>query len=298
MTRVAVIGVGRMGARMSRRFMAAGHAVTVCDPSAPAVEELCSEGADRADDPAGAAAAAEVTITSLPTPQVLEDVVLGSRGVLEGASAGSLVIDTSTSLPSLARRLAQAGRERGVAVLDAPVSGGPRGAEQGTLAIMVGGEEDAFERVLPLLETLGSTIRHMGGPGTGQATKLTNNLLSATHMAVLGEAVALARAEGLDLAKVYEIVSNGTGDSRVLRNRYPVPGVVADAPASRDWEPLFPVDLIAKDVALALVTAAENGITLPVVEVALTRYREAQAADLGELDYSAVARLFEQMSDI
>jgi 3-hydroxyisobutyrate dehydrogenase len=298
MTRIAVIGVGRMGARMSRRFIQAGHAVTVCDPSSEAVEKLCLEGATRAENPAGAAANAEVTVTSLPTPQVLEDVVLGSRGVLEGASTGSLVIDTSTSLPSLARRLAQAGRERGVAVLDAPVSGGPRGVEQGTLAVMVGGEEDAFERALPLLEVFGSVVRHMGGPGSGQATKLTNNVLAATHMAVLAEAVALARAEGLDLTKVYEIVSNGTGDSRVLRNRYPVPGVLADAPASRGWAPLFPVDLIAKDVGLALATAAENGITLPVVEVALERYREAQAADLGELDYSAVARLFEQMSDI
>ena len=218
--------------------------------------------------------------------------------MLAGAPEGSLLIETSTSLPSLARRLAEAGRERGVAVLDAPVSGGPRGAEQGTLAIMVGGEADAFERALPLLEALGSVIRHMGGPGSGQATKLTNNVLAATHMAVLAEAVALARAEGLDLARVYEIVSNGTGDSRVLRNRYPVPGVLADAPASQDWAPLFPVDLIAKDVALALATAAERGVALPVTEVALARYREAQAADLGELDYSAVARLFEQMSDI
>lgn len=293
-----MIGVGRMGARMTRRLMAAGHAVTVCDPSSPAVEALCSEGAGRAEDPARAAAGAGVTITSLPTPQVLETVVLGPRGVLEGAAEGSLVIDTSTSLPSLARRLAFDGGERGVAVLDAPVSGGPRGAEQGTLAIMVGGEEDAFERALPLLETLGSVVRHMGGPGSGQATKLTNNVLAATHMAVLAEAVALARAEGLDLAKVYEIVSNGTGDSRVLRNRYPVPGVLADAPASRDFAALFPVDLIAKDVALALDTATEDGIKLPVVEAALARYREAQAADLGELDYSAVVRLFERMSDI
>ncbi|MBV8221673.1 MAG: NAD(P)-dependent oxidoreductase [Solirubrobacterales bacterium] len=296
--RVAVIGVGRMGARMSQRLMAAGHAVTVCDPASPGVDELCAQGARRSEDAAGAAAGADATITSLPTPDVVESVVLGPRGVLEGAAQGSLVIDTSTSLPSLARRLADGGRERGVAVLDAPVSGGPRGAEQGTLAIMVGGEEEAFARALPLLETLGSVIRHMGGPGAGQATKLTNNVLAGTHMAVLAEAVALARAEGLDLSKVYEIVSHGTGDSRVLRNRYPVPGVLADAPASRNWAPLFPVDLLAKDVALALATADEHGLSLPVAAVALERYREAQSADLGELDYSAVARLFEQMSDI
>ena len=112
-------------------------------------------------------------------------------------------------------------------------------------------------------------------------------------MAVLAEAVALARSEGLDLGLVYEIVSNGTGDSRVLRNRYPVPGVLADAPASNRWAPLFPVDLIAKDVGLALTTAQEHGLTLPVAEATLNRYREAQAARLGDLDYSAIARLFE-----
>jgi L-serine 3-dehydrogenase (NAD+) len=296
MSSVAFIGVGRMGAPMATRLAAAGHELTVCDPSSAAVAALSTQQATRAQDPAAAAAAAEVTITCLPTPDIVEDVVLGERGALAGARLGSLLIDMSTSLPSLARHLAVAGRERGVAVLDAPVSGGPRGAERGTLTIMVGGEPDAFTRATPLLEALGTLVRHMGPPGSGQATKLTNNVLAAAHMAVLGEAVALARSEGLDLAKVYEVIANGTGDSRVLRNRYPVPGVLADAPASNGWAPLFPVDLIAKDVGLALATAAEHGLTLPVAEVALARYREAQAANLGELDYSAVARLFETVS--
>jgi 3-hydroxyisobutyrate dehydrogenase len=291
MTRVAVIGVGRMGAPMARRLIEAGHELIVCDPSPEPVAELGRRGARPAKDPAAAGAEAEITITCLPTPDVLERVALGERGVLAGAAAGSTVIDMSTSLPSLARRLADAGAPRGVDVLDAPVSGGPRGAANGTLAIMVGGDAKAFARALPLLEALGGVIRHMGGPGAGQATKLTNNILAATHMAVLAEAVALARSEGLELADVYEIICNGTGDSRVLRNRYPVPGVLEDAPASNGWAPLFPVDLIAKDVALALQTAAEHGLELPVAEAALARYRAAQAAELGELDYSAVALL-------
>lgn len=293
-----MIGVGRMGAPIARRLLAAGHAVTVCDRSDTAAQALCAQGATRAGEPAAAAAAAEVTITSLPTPEIIETVVLGGRGVLAGAAPGSLLIEMSTSLPSLARRLAAAGHDVGVAVLDAPVSGGPRGAERGTLAIMVGGETEAYERAAPLLKPLGAVVRHMGPPGSGQATKLTNNLLAGTHMAVLAEAVALARSEGLDLTKVYEIVSNGTGDSRVLRNRYPVPGVVPEAPASNGWAALFPVDLLAKDVALALATAAEHELSLPVAEMALARYREAQAQRLGEFDYSVVARLFEQMSDM
>ncbi len=291
MTRVAVIGVGRMGAPMARRLIAAGHQLTVCDAAPALVAELCEAGAEPAPDAATAAARSEISITCLPTPAILETVVLGERGVLAGAPPGSALIDMSTSLPSLARRLAQAGQERGVDVLDAPVSGGPDGAAQGTLAIMVGGGQRTFARVLPLLQALGAVIRHMGAAGTGQATKLTNNILAATHMAVLAEAVALARSEELELATVYEIISNGTGDSRVLRNRYPVPGVVPDAPASRGWAPLFPVDLIAKDVGLALATAAEHGLELPVAAAALARYQAAQAADLGDLDYSAVARL-------
>jgi L-serine 3-dehydrogenase (NAD+) len=293
MTRVAMVGVGRMGSPLARRLLAAGYELTVCDSAPAAVAALSGEGVTVADDPATAAADVETTITCLPTPDIIERVVLGERGVFAGADSGSLLIDMSTSLPALARQLATAGAERGIDVLDAPVTGGPRGAAQGTLAIMVGGEPTAFARGRVLLEAVGKVVRHMGPPGSGQATKLTNNILAAAHMAVLAEAVALARSERLDLAAVYEIVCNGTGDSRVLRNRYPVPGVLPDAPASNDWAPLFPVDLIAKDVALALATAAEHRLSLPVAEAALERYREAQAADLGELDYSAVARLFE-----
>jgi 3-hydroxyisobutyrate dehydrogenase len=283
-----------MGAPMALRLLDAGHDLGVFDPQPEAVARLRERGAWDAEDPASAAASAEVTITCLPTPAIVEKAVLGERGVFAGAREGSLFIDMSTSLPSLARKLAEAGTGRGVAVLDAPVSGGPRGADKGTLAIMVGGDGAAFERAEPLFEALGAVIRHMGGPGAGQATKLTNNVLAGAHMAALAEAVALARSEGLDLARVYEIVSNGTGDSRVLRNRYPVPGVLPDAPASHDWAALFPVDLLAKDVDLALQTASEHGLSMPVVERSLERYRLAQEASMGALDYSAVARLFDE----
>jgi 3-hydroxyisobutyrate dehydrogenase len=291
MSRVAIVGAGRMGGPMARRLLDAGHQMIVCDPAEEAVTSLVSRGARRTSDPAGAAAAAEVTIISLPTPQVVREATLGERGVLEGASRGSAVIDMSTSPPALARRLADAGRREGVDVLDAPVTGGPRGAEAGTLTIMAGGDADAFACVAPLLEVLGEYVRYMGGAGAGQATKLTNNVLAATHMAVLAEAVALANSEGLDPAAVYEVLSRGTGDSRVLRNRFPVPGVLEHAPASDGWAPLFPVDLIAKDVGLALDTAAEHSLEMPVVQAAQARYRAAQAAGLGKLDYSAVALL-------
>jgi 3-hydroxyisobutyrate dehydrogenase len=212
--------------------------------------------------------------------------------VVDEAAPGAIVVDTSTSSPALARRIAEVGERKGVAVLDAPVSGGPGGARAGTLAIMVGGDPDAFARASGVLEAFGTVIRHMGPAGAGQATKLTNNLLAATHMAVLGEAVAFARREGLDPAAVYEVVSSGTGDSRVLRNRFPVAGVLEHAPASNDWAALFPVDLLIKDVGLAVAAAADNGLELPLTALALERYEEAREAGFGQLDYSAVARLF------
>src|SRR5262249_10289944 len=186
----------------------------------------------------------------------------------------------------------EVGARKGVAVLAAPVSGGPGGAQAGTLAIMVGGDPDAFARASGVLEAFGSVIRHMGPAGAGQATKLTNNLLAATHMAVLGEAVAFARPEGPDPAAAYEGVSSGTRGSPVLRHQFPVAGVLAHAPASKDWAPLFPVDLLIKDVGLAVGAAAEHGLELPLTALALERYEEAREAGFGQLDYSAVARLF------
>jgi 3-hydroxyisobutyrate dehydrogenase len=295
--RVAYIGLGRMGHAMARRLLAAGHQVDACDVDAAAVARLVDEGARACDGPGQVAAEAAVTITCLPTPTIVEEVILGAGGVLSGAPADSIVIDMSTSSPTLARRLAQAGREQRVDVLDAPVSGGPRGAIDGTLAVMVGGEEPAFARVRPLLDELGGVVRHMGPAGSGQATKLTNNLLAGAHMVALTEAVALAEREHLDPASVYEVWSSGTGDSRVLRNRFPVPGVLEHAPASHDWAALFPVDLLTKDLGLALDCAEEHDLSMELTQVALARYRAAQEAGLGALDYSAVMRLLEPEDD-
>jgi 3-hydroxyisobutyrate dehydrogenase len=286
-----------MGMPISERLLAAGHELVVHDVSPDAVARAVAAGAHAAVAPEAASAEpaippAEVTITSLPTPAAVEQVLLGEGGVLDRASPGAIVIDTSTSSPALARRMAEIGERRDVAVLDAPVSGGPGGAQAGTLAIMVGGDRRAFARASGVLGAFGSVVRHMGPAGAGQATKLTNNLLAATHMAVLGEAVAFARREGLDPAAVYEVVSSGTGDSRVLRNRFPVAGVLDHAPASNEWAPLFPVELLIKDVGLAVQAAAEYGLELPLAALALERYEAAREAGFGQLDYSAVARLF------
>ena len=291
MTRIALIGAGRMGQAMGRRLLAAGHPVTVHDGAPAPVDDLVGAGARAASSPGEAVADAEVTLVSLPIPPVVENVVLSEDGVIAHARPGSVVIDVSTGPPELARRMAGAGRAGGISVLDAPVSGGPLGAAAGTLAIMVGGDPEAVRRAAPVLEVLGATIRHMGPPGTGQATKLANNLLAAAQMAALAEAVALTEAEGLDPHRVYEVISGASGDSSVLRQRFPVPGVLPHAPASNEWAALFPVDLLIKDVRLALAAARRHGLELPVTALALERYAAAHDAGWGDLDYSTIARL-------
>jgi L-serine 3-dehydrogenase (NAD+) len=292
MTRLAFVGVGRMGLPMARNLLRTGHEVVAADVDSAALAAIQADGAEVADSPAAAVeAAGELAIAILPSPAIVEEVLLGDDGMLAALPAGGVLLDMSTGPPELARRLAEAGEGKGVEVLDAPVSGGPPGAEAGSLAIMVGGSVAGFERVLPVLEAMGSRILHMGGPGAGQATKLCNNLLAGIHMAALAESVAIAQREGLDPHRLLDALRNATGDSRVLRMRFPVPGVLPEAPASRDFAPMFPVDLIAKDLALAIETAQEHGLDTPLAALALQRYRTAQERELGDRDYSVVATL-------
>jgi 3-hydroxyisobutyrate dehydrogenase len=198
------------------------------------------------------------------------------------------VIDMSTSPPALARSLAERLAGQNVAFLDAPVSGGPMGAEAGTLAIMVGGEAGVFERCRPLLEAMGSLVEHVGGHGAGQAVKLCNNLVVACTMAALAEACRVLEREGIDPAQAYDVLTRSTGDSAVLRRRFPLPGARPEHPASRDYEPLFRLDLLAKDLSLALELAAEDGVEAPLGRTAAEAYAAALEAGLGALDYSAV----------
>jgi 3-hydroxyisobutyrate dehydrogenase len=214
------------------------------------------------------------------------EVMLGASGVVEGARPGTLVVDVSTGPPELARRLASELSAHDV--LDAPVSGGPRGAQDASLTIMVGGGTDGYRRALPLLESLGRLVVHVGPHGAGQAAKLCNNLVAGATMVAVAEACALAEREGLDPATLYEIMRASTGDSRVLRTRFPLGGVDDAHPSSRGFEPLFTLDLIAKDLELALELAEADDVSASVAAAALARYRDGQRDGSGHLDYSAV----------
>jgi 3-hydroxyisobutyrate dehydrogenase len=281
MARVAVVGLGTMGAPMARNLVAAGHDVVGFDLDPARALTL---GLAPAASVAEAAAEAEAILLSLPSPRAVEEV---ARAAAAAAPRGGLLVDMSTSPPELARRLA-AELEPGVDVLDAPVSGGPRGAEEATLTIMVGGRDPAFDRVRPVLEALGSRVVHVGAHGAGQAAKLCNNLIAGVAMAAISEACAVAEREGLDPAMLYELLTSSTADSRVLRTRFPLAGVDSGHPSSNAFAPMFMVDLIAKDLGLALDLAAAHDVDARVARTALTAYERAQARGLGALDYSAV----------
>jgi 3-hydroxyisobutyrate dehydrogenase len=277
-----------MGLPMARNLVAAGHDVVGCDVEPARAEAL---GAAVAAGPADAAVAADAIILSLPTPGSVEDVVLGERGVRHGARPGTLLVDMSTSPPELARRLAAECGD--LDVLDAPVSGGPRGAEDAALTIMVGGTEPAFRRALPLFETLGGLVVLVGGHGAGQAAKLCNNLIAGATMAAIAESCVVARREGIEPGVLYELLTASTGDSRVLRTRFPLGGVDDAHPASRGFAPLFALDLIAKDMELGLALADTHAVDASVGRAALEAYRHAQRQGRGALDYSAVYLRFE-----
>jgi 3-hydroxyisobutyrate dehydrogenase len=285
MTRVAFIGLGTMGLPMARNLLAAGHELVAVDAD-PARAALL--GAPVAATPAEAASASDVALLSLPSPAAVEDVVLGPSGLRAGAARGFAVADMSTGPPALARTLAAELGRVGIDSLDAPVSGGPRGAEAGSLTVMVGGSREAFAARRPLLEALGSLVVHVGPAGAGQAAKLCNNLIAGATMVAIAEACAVAEREGIEPAVLYDLLIRSTGDSRVLRTRFPLEGVSSEHPASRDYEPLFSVDLMAKDLELALALAAAHGVEAPVATTSRDRYREAQERGAGALDYSAV----------
>ncbi len=285
--RVAFIGLGTMGRPMAAHLLAAGHELVACDQDPAAASAL---GTETAATPAEAASGADIAIMSLPSPAIVEEVAIGAGGIVEGATRRAVVVDMSTSPPALARRLAAALGEHGVEFLDAPVSGGPTGAEAGTLAIMVGGRAETLERCRPLLEAMGGLVELVGDHGAGQTVKLCNNLIVACTMAGMAESCRILVEEGVDPARAYEVFTRSTSDSSVMRRRFPLPGVRPEHPASRDYEAMFRLDLLVKDVRLALELAAQDGVDAPIGAQVLRAYEAALDNGLGGLDYSAVVR--------
>jgi 2-hydroxy-3-oxopropionate reductase len=290
MTSIGFIGLGVMGREMARHLVRAGHEVRAYDMKTEAVEELASEGALAAASVAAATDGAEVVITMLPdTPQV-EEVVLGPGGLLQNPPAGRLLVDMSTIAATATRRMAAQLAQAGIAMLDAPVSGGPTGAKAAKLSIMVGGPEDAVARARPVLEAMGTTIIHVGESGAGQTVKACNQLICAMNLQAICEAFALGRAAGLDLEKLREVLLGGAASSWMLQNLGPLM-LAKDASAG------FRIDLKLKDLRLAGELAFELGVPLPGTALATSLYLEARAHGEGGNGNQALFRVYDRLSN-
>jgi 3-hydroxyisobutyrate dehydrogenase len=287
--RIGWIGTGVMGASMCARLLDAGHAVTLTTRTKAKAEALLERGARWADTPAEVAAAAEVVGTMVGYPADVREVVLGAEGVLAGAAPGTVLVDFTTSEPSLAVEVAEAADERGVQALDAPVSGGDVGARTGALSIMVGGDERALETVRPVLEVLGRTIVHQGGPGAGQHTKLVNQTLVAGALVGVCEALVYAKQAGLDAERVLESVSSGAAGSWTLAN-------LAPRAVAGDLAPGFFVDHFVKDLGIALGEARRLQVALPAVALVEQLAVALQASGHGRSGTQSLVTLLASMS--
>jgi len=261
-TRVGWIGLGVMGSSMAGRLADRGYRLTVFTRTEASAEAVLAAGAAWTDDPAAVAAASDVTFTMVGYPADVRSVMFGEHGVLAGANNGSVVVDMSTSEPALAVEIADAARSKGLASVDAPVSGGDIGARNGTLSIMVGGDATVVAALQPLWDVLGSTVVHQGGPGAGQHTKMVNQTLVAAGMVGICEALLYAANAGLDPTTVLESVGSGAAGSWALSNL--APRIIAG-----NYDPGFYVEHFVKDMGIALAEAERMGLAMP--GLALTR---------------------------
>ncbi len=289
--RVAFIGMGTMGAPMALNLLKAGHEVTVHNRSREKEAPVVEAGAKPAASPAEAAESAEVVITCVSDTPDVEEIILGETGVIRGAAPGTIVVDMSTVSPSATRRIAERLGEKGIRMLDAPVSGGSEGAQNGTLSIMVGGEEADLIKVRPVLEAMGKTITHVGPIGAGQLTKAINQIVVAGTYWGVAEGIAIGLKAGLDMQKVVQAVGGGAAGSWAMINR-------SGNMINNSYPLGFKVRLHRKDLDIALDVARELGVTLPVTAYVEQVETGRIARGHGDEDISVIARSIREASGI
>jgi 3-hydroxyisobutyrate dehydrogenase len=292
MHRVGFIGLGAMGLPMARNVMKAGFPLTVWARRPDTAAAIRSEGAAWADSPARLAEASDVVVTIVTNSPDVEEVVAGEAGILRGAHDGLTVVDMSTIAPATSRNLEKRALGQGVAFLDAPVSGGTQGAEAGTLTVMVGGDADAFERALPVLEAMGTNVVHVGPSGSGEIIKLVNNALVGVIAAATAEALVMGAKAGADVETMARVVGLSAGASWQLANQFPLRAF------TRTFRPGFTTDLLSKDLDLALDLGREQQTPIFFTALARQLYLEAQAAGYGREDYTAVLKVLEAVSGV
>src|SRR5438477_338091 len=287
--KVAFIGTGIMGAPMAGHLLGAGNSLVVNSRTKAKAEELIARGAKWANSPKEAAGAADFVFVCVNDTPDVEKVILGGDGVMAAARAGLVVVDHSTISPSATRTRAEALKGRGAALLDAPVSGGDVGAKNATLSIMVGGDEQAFQKALPLLSQVGKTIVHCGPSGYGQLTKLVNQILVSVTLTGVAEAMAFANKNGLDLAKTISVVSGGAAKSWQLENLGP-------KMVAHDFRPGFMIDLMQKDLRLVMQSGQEANCPLAASALVHQLFTSAQAQGHGRNGTQAIFSVIEAMA--
>jgi 2-hydroxy-3-oxopropionate reductase len=288
---IGFIGLGIMGRPMARNLVKAGHALVVHNRSQAAVEELAKAGARVAAAPDEVARQADVVVLMLPNSPDVELVALGPRGLIGGVRAGQTVIDMSTISPIVSQKVGAALAEKGVRMLDAPVSGGEKGAIEGTLSIMVGGDAAVVQEMLPVLQAMGKTITHLGPLGAGGFTKLANQVVVAINLTALGEALTLAAKAGLDVELVLKALGGGLAGSRCLDQK--TPNYLA-----HEFRPGFKVDLHYKDLGLVMEAARTLGVPLVTTAAVQELFGALRVRGGGGLDHSGIITLIESLAGV
>jgi 2-hydroxy-3-oxopropionate reductase len=291
MSNIGFIGLGIMGNAMARNLLKAGHTVVAYDIVPALLDRVVGYGAARGESCRDVAARTEIVITMLPDGPEVEQAVLGPAGALEGAVEGSILVDMSSISPIVAQKVGAACAAKGVAFLDAPVSGGEPKAVDATLAIMVGGDEAVFQKVLPILKTMGSSVTLTGAVGAGNVTKLANQIIVACNIAAVGEALVLATKAGLDPEVVFNAIKGGLAGSTVLNAKAPM--VIA-----RNFKPGFRIRLHQKDLRNALLAAESMKVALPLTSSVQQILMALITEGKGDLDHSAIVTFIEAMAGI
>lgn len=294
MANIAFIGLGNMGGPMAINLVKAGHRVCVFDLVEAAMDAVVEAGASKASSALQALAAADTVITMLPAGKHVAGLYLGEEGLVAKANDGTLLLDCSTIDADTARQVGAAAAERGLEMLDAPVSGGVKAAKAGTLAFMCGGSVAGFERGKKVLEDMGKNIFHAGEHGAGQIAKICNNMLLAVHMVGTAEALQLGANNGLDPKVLSEIMLNSSGKNWSLENYNPYPGVMEGAPASNDYQPGFMVQLMLKDLGLAMENSLVTQSAVPMGALARSLYASFSGKGNAQRDFSAILEMFQE----
>jgi 2-hydroxy-3-oxopropionate reductase len=291
MFKIGFIGLGIMGKPMVRNLLKAGYKLVVLDLNQDAVDELVSLGAEKAANPMEVAKSCEFIITMLPNSPEVKSVVLGEKGLIAGFKSGSVFVDMSSISPIVSRELSEKLEEKGVEMLDAPVSGGEPKAIDGTLSVMAGGKKEIFDRSYPVLKAMAASVVHTGSIGAGNVTKLANQIIVALNIAAMSEALVLATKAGVEPELVYQAIRGGLAGSTVLDAKAPL---VMD----RKFNPGFRLKLHIKDLSNALDTAHEIGVPLPLTSAVMEMMQALKVDGLGENDHGSLIQYFEKLAKV